>query len=79
MAWLGGSTGWSIICTQKVVGLIPGQDTYLGCGSIPGQGIGQGINQSMFLSHIAVSLSLSLSLSLINKNISSGANFTKRY
>ena len=33
LPWLGGSVGWSnILYTQKVVGLIPGQGTYLGCG-----------------------------------------------
>ena len=45
---------------QKVMGSIPSQGTYLGCGFVPGPGV----SQSIFLSHINVSLSLSLPLSL---------------
>ena len=59
---------------QRVAGVIPGQDTCLGCGPVPGPGpydpqsgrkpsLVQGCtggNQSMFLSHIDVSLPSSL-------------------
>ena len=46
--------------TLEVVGWIPGQEKYLGCGSGPGWTRLRG-NQSMFLSHINVSLPLSFS------------------
>ena len=53
---------------RKVVGLIPGQGTYLGFGFDPQSGHIQEGNQLMFLSHISVSLfSLPLPLKTVKK------------
>ena len=46
---------------RKVVGSIPGQGTYLGCGFDPSVKVHAGGSQSMFLSHLSVSLCLSRS------------------
>ena len=69
----GGSVGWSIIpYNRKCAGLIPGQGTYLGCGSDPWGTYGR---QPIDICHIDVSLCLSLSpcapphLSQSNKHI----------
>lgn len=53
---------WFTCCPihQKVLDLIPGKGTYLGCGSIPSQGKLWEATYQCF-SHIDVSLSLSLS------------------
>ena len=62
--------------TQKVVGLIPGHGTGLGCGFSPQLGAHARGNQLMFFSRIDVSLpffvSPSLPLSLKSISISSG-------
>ena len=59
---------------RKVAGLVPAQDTYLGCGFHPQSGSVQspvwvhlGGNQSMLLSHIDGSLSFPLSLKEMKK------------
>ena len=53
-----GSPGQHCSIHQKVVGSIPGQDTYLGCGFNPLLGhVWEGGKRSMFLFHIDVSLS----------------------
>lgn len=53
----GGSVGWSIIpYTKKVVGSIPGQDTYLGCRLDPRLGRTEYGRQLINVSHINGSL-----------------------
>ena len=54
---------------QKVVGLIPGQGTYLGCSSVPWSGHKQeATDQSFSLTSMFLSLCLPLSPSLSKSN-----------
>ena len=72
-SWLGGPVAWSIVLyTKKVVGSIPGQGTYLGCGFYPHSGhVWETTNLCFSLTSMFLSLSLSLlsPLPKINKHV----------